>query len=351
MDTLRTGIIGLGHAGSRYAQILLQGRIRGAALKAVCTRTAAKLEMYPASVAKFCSREHLLSSGTVDAVIIATPHLDHVPTGIAALNAGLHVMIEKPIGVKLTDARRLIAAHKNPRQVFAAMFNLRADPVYVRINKIVKRGELGRLYRINGTFTQWFRSQDYYNASSWRGTWRGEGGGILANQAPHQLDLIQWMAGIPTRVSAFCRFGKHHHIEVEDEVSAYMEYPGGCTASLVFSTGELPGVNRWELVGTKGSLILNDRVLCHTRKDKPRRRILNMPEQAQPYHVLIQNFVNAIQKKEKLIAPAQEGLASLEMANAMLLSAIQQRPVTIPLNTRAFARAFNNLLRKGAPQQ
>lgn len=363
MQTVRIGIIGLGHAGSRYAQLLMQQKIRGACLAAVCTRTASRLKSYPGSIAAFTARDALLRSGTADAVIIATPHNDHVPTGIAALKAGLHVLVEKPIASRLSDARRLVAAHRNPRQVFAVMFNLRTDPAYARIQRIVRGGSLGPVQRIGWTFTEWYRTQAYYDSSSWRGTWRGEGGGALINQAPHHLDLLQWIFGTPARVAAFCRWGKHHRIEVEDEVTAYMEYANGRTASLVFSIGEAPGVNRLEVVGDRGALILDGRTLRllrtadsvsrHTRlsrspDQKPafRETIIDVPPGRELHRATIQNFVNAIRRGTPLVAPAREALASLELANAMLLSAVRRRPIELPLDTNAFARAFRTLSAK-----
>ena len=204
----------------------------------------------------------------MDAVIIATPHYQHTTLGIAALKQGLHVMVEKPISAHKADAERLIATHQqHPQQVFAGMFQLRAEPRYLKIQKLIQAGELGEVVRMSWIMTDWFRTEAYYASGGWRATWKGEGGGVLLNQCLHNLDAMQWLLGMPARVRGFCQLGRFHHIEVEDNVSAYLEYPNGATGTFVSSTGEAPGTNRFEIVGTRGKVVLERDRLSFTRNE------------------------------------------------------------------------------------
>ncbi|MFN3685171.1 MAG: Gfo/Idh/MocA family protein, partial [Fimbriimonadaceae bacterium] len=243
---VRLGIIGIGNMGSHHVRSMPQ--VRRCRLTAVCDVVPSKMDWID-GVDKFVDSRELIRSGLVDAVLVATPHYDHTTIGIDALDNGLHLLTEKPISVHKADCVRLIAAHKrNPNLKFAAMFNQRTDPHYQRIRRIVRGGELGEIQRTSWIITDWFRSEAYYASGGWRATWAGEGGGVLLNQCPHNLDLFQWICGVPTRVDAKCSFGKYHRIEVEDEVTAYLEYANGATGVFVTSTGEAPGTNRLEIV-------------------------------------------------------------------------------------------------------
>ncbi|MDI7276624.1 MAG: Gfo/Idh/MocA family oxidoreductase, partial [Anaerolineae bacterium] len=218
MDRVRIGIIGVGGMGAHHARYLLDGQIARATLTAVSDVDPARLEPYSA-LQTFTDSRDLIRSGAVDAVLIVTPHYFHTTIGCDALEQGLHVLVEKPISVHKADAERLIAAHKNTDRVFAAMFQQRTTPHYKEIKKLVDAGELGPLQRTCWIITDWFRPEAYYASGTWRATWKGEGGGVLVNQCPHNLDLFQWIAGMPSRVRAFCGLGKYHDIEVEDEVT------------------------------------------------------------------------------------------------------------------------------------
>ena len=260
MGKVRIGIVGLGNMGSTHARSILAGKIDRLELTAVCDLNAAKRAAFPA-VPAFETAGALIGSGLIDAVLVATPHYQHTTIGIAALRGGLHVLVEKPISVHKADCERLIAAHRQPAQVFAAMFNQRTDPFYLAIRRLVQGGELGEIRRINWIITDWFRSAAYYASSGWRATWAGEGGGVLLNQCPHNLDLLQWIFGLPRRVRAFCHFGRYHAIEVEDDVTAYLEFAGGATGVFLTSTGEAPGTNRLEITGEGGRLVYeSDRI-------------------------------------------------------------------------------------------
>jgi len=356
MKEVRLAVVGVGGMGSHHARYIREGRIKRARLSAVCDVDPSKMEAF-AEVKRFTSSEKLIRSGEVDAVLIATPHYFHTTIGIDAFNNGIHVLSEKPISVHKADCERLIAARrKNRKLVFAAMFNQRTDPHYIKVRKLVTDGELGELQRVNWIITEWFRTDAYYRSGGWRATWRGEGGGVLLNQCPHNLDLLQWIAGMPSRLRAFCAFGKYHDIEVEDDVTAYLEYPNGATGVFVTTTGEAPGTNRLEIVGTRGKLVYEEGKLSFVRNEvacdefcrtctepfaRPEVWRVEIPVAAQttqPHEELTQNFVDAILEGAPLIAPAEEGIYSVELANAMLYSAWTDATLTLPLDGAAYER-------------
>jgi predicted dehydrogenase len=353
MKTIRIGVIGLGVMGRSHARNILEDKIPGMQLTAVSD--ALQTGQFP-EIPFYPSAEEMIASGSVDAVLIATPHFSHTTIGIAALQAGLHVMVEKPISVHKADAERLIAAHTNPRQVFAAMFNQRTDPKYIAIRDMVRNGTLGSIRRINWIITNWFRSAAYYASGNWRATWQGEGGGVLLNQCPHNLDLIFWMFGQPQRVRAFCSFGRYHEIEVEDDVTAYLEYADGTTGTFITSTGEAPGTNRLEITAENGRLVMENDQLIFTKNAVPTRELLRTaPVACNPQtteetiritgpgeqHVtILRNFADVILAGVPLIAPAAEGIHSVELANAMLLSAFEDRTITLPLDGLAYEKAL-----------
>lgn len=344
---VRLGIIGIGNMGSHHVRSMPQ--VRRCRLTAVCDLVPSKMDWID-GVEKFENSRDLIRSGLVDAVLVATPHYDHTTIGIEALDNGLHLLTEKPISVHKADCERLIAAHRrNPNLKFAAMFNQRTDPHYQRIRRIVRGGELGEIQRTSWIITDWFRSEAYYASGGWRATWAGEGGGVLLNQCPHNLDLFQWICGVPTRVDAKCAFGKYHRIEVEDEVTAYLEYANGATGVFVTSTGEAPGTNRLEIVGDRGKLVYESGRILFERTEVSVKEFRETTPHAFPtvptwrceipangyggQHLeIVQNFVDAILDGAELIAPAEEGIHSVEMANAMLLSSWTGRPVEMPLD-------------------
>jgi predicted dehydrogenase len=330
-------------------------------LAAVCDIDPTRLEPY-SKLPRFTSSKRLIRSGKVDAVLIATPHYAHTTIGIDALQQGLHVLVEKPISVHVADCQRLIAAHTNDKQVFAAMFNQRTDPRFQAIKKMIADGELGDLWRVNWIITDWFRTEAYYASGTWRATWKGEGGGVLLNQCPHNLDLLQWMTGMPARMRGYCTLGKYHNIEVEDEVTAYMEYANGATGVFVTSTGEAPGTNRLEISGDKGKVVVEGEKVIVTRNQIPMREFCKTsPERfARPpatvselpfkgkgaQHIEItQNFVDAILDGAPLIAPAEEGIRSVELANAMLYSSSIGKAVSLPLDGKAYEKFLKGLIR------
>jgi predicted dehydrogenase len=348
--------------GTKYAELLRAGKVARATLAAVCNRRPEPRAAF-ADVPGFDNVTALLGSRCVDAVVIATPHYAHTPLAIAALRRNIHVLVDKPIAVQKTDAERMLAAHRDPKTIFAIMFQMRTDPRFRKIKELLETGALGKIQRMQWTLTDWFRTDTYYRAGAWRATWRGEGGGILLNQAPHQLDLLQWLLGLPTQLQAWCHFGKYHAIEVEDEVTTYLEYPDGATGVFIASTGEAPGTNRLEIAGDGGRLVLEGTRLIFDRNVVPTaelratspemfvvpqttRQEFNLEQPAEAHRAVVQNFADAILDGIPLLAPAAEGLRSLELANAMILSAVTKRPVKLPIPSRRYASILRKLTRQ-----
>jgi predicted dehydrogenase len=351
----------LGNIGQHHFGYLTAGKVSRAELVAVSDAVASKLDKY-LPLKAFTDGEELIRSGLVDAVIIATPHYQHTTLGIAALKQGLHVMVEKPISAHKADAERLIAAHKqHPKQVFAGMFQLRAEPRYLKLQKLIQAGDLGEIVRMSWIMTDWFRTAAYYASGGWRATWKGEGGGVLLNQCLHNLDAMQWLLGMPARVRGFCQLGRFHDIEVEDNVSAYLEYPNGATGTFVSSTGEAPGTNRFEIVGTRGKVVLERDHISFTRNEadmiefsrntklgfaKPEVWNVEIPFEnaANGHATLMQNFINAILDGEPLIAPGEEGIHSVELANVILYSSLIDQTVELPMDSAAYEKKLNELI-------
>ena len=363
MDKVRIGIIGMGNMGRFHANDLLDGKVPRGELAAVGSTSPHKLEEYKEKgVQIFGSGEEMIASGAIDALLIATPHYQHTSLGVAALEAGLHIMVEKPISAHKADAERLIAAAAaRPDQVFAAMFQLRVEPRYQKIRELVQGGELGDLVRVLWIMTDWFRSEAYFQSGGWRATWKGEGGGVLLNQCLHQLDAMQWITGMPSQVRSHVGIGKWHDIEVEDDVTCYMEFANGASGAFITSSGETPGSNRFEIAGTKGRLILENDTLTLTRNEvpsdewcktskigfqKPETTVeeIPIPGADAAHATLMTNFVNAILDGEALIAPGVEGLGSVELANVMVYSGLLNESVDLPMDGAAWEAKLNELI-------
>jgi predicted dehydrogenase len=345
--------------GSNHAAEVAEGRAPGAELTAVCDVNPAALDTarkrHGDHIRAFDDVEGLCTSGCVDAVIIATRHYDHPPQAILAFEHGLHVLSEKPTGVYTRQVREMNEAADASGKVFAVMFNKRTQGGYRKLKELVESGELGTLKRNAWIMTSWYRRQAYYDSGDWRATWRGEGGGVLLNQCPHELDLWQWICGMPVRVRAFCAFGKYHDIEVEDEVTAYVEYEDGVSGTFVASTGEAPGSNRFEIAGSRGNLVWeHGKIVFHRNREDERAfnaasgQRFGRPEcwrceipagrDGENHTGIIKQFVQAILKDDPglLIADGREGIRSLELSNAMLLSAWIDDWVTLPIDEDAF---------------
>lgn len=355
--------------GFAHAQSLLAGKVPRMQLTAVADIDPEKLARVP-EVTGFRSAQEMIGSGLIDAILIATPHYDHTTIGISALEGGLHVMVEKPISVHRSDCERLIAAHRGreDKQVFAAMFNQRTDGFYRRLRDLVRSGELGEIRRVNWIITNWFRPHAYYASGGWRATWAGEGGGVLLNQCPHNLDLFQWLFGMPVKVSARCGFGKYHDIEVEDEVTAFLDFANGATGVFITSTGEAPGTNRLEITAERGKVVYENDQIRFTRNEvpvgefsrstpecfgRPSTWDITIPADGHGFHgaqhnQILKNFTDAILDGAELIVPAAEGIHSVELANAMLMSAWLDRPVTVPIDGTEYERLLKERIAESA---
>lgn len=357
MEQVRIGIIGFGVMGLGHSKYIANGEVLGANLSCICDNKPDRLkkaaELYPTKKL-FSDYNEMIKSGNVDAVIIATPHYDHPQIAIKALQHGLHTLIEKPAGVYTKQVLKMNESAAESGKVFGIMYNQRTNPIYQKLRDLVKSGELGEIKRTNWII-DWYRPQSYYDSGGWRATWAGEGGGVLLNQDPHQLDLWQWTCGMPKRVRAFCSFGKYHKIEVEDEVTAFVEYENGATGVFVTSTAMTPETNRLEVMGDRGKVIIEDGKLTFYRLRTPERQfnreydggriaapecwkceIPVSPGQGGQHKEITQNFTNAILKGEKLLAPGIEGINGLQISNAMYLSSWTDDWVDIPVDPDLF---------------
>lgn len=388
MTPVKIGIVGIGNMGSTHARHIIDGS--NTQLAAVCDRNPARLEAVelPPDTQIFSSYPAMLESAALDAVIIATPHYDHPDMCLAAFERGLHVLVEKPIAVHISEAQRLIAGYHatqatRPDLVFAAMFNQRTWGHWRKIKAMIDSGALGKLMRCTWLITDWFRTQHYYDSGEWRATWRGEGGGVLMNQCPHNLDLYQWLVGMPARAHGFVQFGKHHRIEVEDEVTAYFEHDDGMVGHFITTTGESPGTNRLEIVGEYGKLVYEtapvempapdpadpaanpdadqgDAVirkppLVFSRNARSSIEEIRLSQKgfdkapcthealacetsdSHGHEIIISNFADAIVNGAKLIAPAVEGINMVMLNNAIMLSAHKRAMVALPVDGAEYA--------------
>ena len=365
---VRVGVIGVGNMGSAHCKWLENHPQM--VLTAVADVIEARRGRWAAdpSVQVFDSGQALIRSGACAAVIVATPHFSHVALASAALKAGLHVLVEKPIAAEIKEAEQLLKVPKAEGQILALMFNQRTNPAYGAIRDWVKDETFGRLRRMSWVITDWFRAQSYFDSGDWRATWRGEGGGALLNQAPHQLDLLCWMFGRPNHVFANCGFGRWHNIGVEDEVSAILGFEGGVTGTFVTSTGEAPGRNRLEVVLDRATLVYDTRedvILIEEtsipiteaiqnnkafQKPKTELRRFEVAGQGGQHQAVLDNFSEAIVSGAKLLAPGADGLDSLMLANALTLSGALEQKIALPLSAVRYRRWLRSKQRAEQPR-
>ncbi len=362
MDKVRLGIIGIGNMGTNHCKSLLEGKVPQLELAAIADRQENRRnwakEHLPESVVIFEEGKDLLESAACDAVLIAVPHYQHPELSILALNQGLHVLCEKPAGVYTKQVREMNQAAEKSDRVFAMMFNQRTNCIYRKMHELVTSGELGAIKRVNWIVTDWYRTQSYYDSGSWRATWDGEGGGVLLNQCPHNMDLIQWICGLPSKVQAFCHNGKWHDIEVEDDVTAYLEYPNGATGVFVTATADAPGTNRFEITLEMGKLVcendtltlhklaVNERTFCKTAKggfDTPECTVTEVETDGEnEQHVgVMKAFAGKILHGTPLIAEGVEGINGLTLSNAMHLSSWLNQAVELPFDEELFLEELN----------
>lgn len=353
MDELRLAVIGIGNMGSAHARHIAEGAVREAKLTAVCdiaqTRRDWAAQALGGGVKIYSDYHQLLDEHAADAVVIAVPHPLHPVIGIEALEKGYHVLTEKPEGIDKDSAQKLNECAAKSDRTFAIMFNQRTNPLFQKMRGLVKGGELGNVRHFIWIVNNWYRTQAYYDSGSWRATWNGEGGGVLMNQCPHNLDIWQWIMGMPDRIVAECGVSKYHHINVEDEATILATYKNGATAAFVTSTGEQPGTNRMEISGSKGKAVIEGGRLMFWKnpadtdeatytaaesfpKTKPEFQewVQTEPE---PAHIgILNNFARAVLHGEPLLSPGEDGVNELEIANAAYLSSWTGRWVDLPLD-------------------
>jgi Predicted dehydrogenases and related proteins len=370
MIKVRLGIVGLGNMGSAHLKYLTQ--MEDVSLVGVCDLDTEKADSFAQqySCTAYYNHADMLEKAGLNALLISVPHYDHVPIAIDAFKKGIHVLCEKPITVHVNGAKRMLAAYENakkhhPGLLFGLMFQERTFPHYQKIKDILVGGELGQLTRITWINTAWFRSQAYYDSGGWRATWAGEGGGILTNQCPHNLDMYHWLFGMPSRVNGFAHIGKYHNIEVEDEVTAYMEHKNGMVGHFIVTTGECPGENRMEIVGENGTLIYEKGKLTLYRNRSSMLAFCKTSKQGfkgvenwecsipidtarpQGHRVITEAFISSILSGiDSLIARGAEGLNPVMLANGIMLSSFEDRTVTFPLDGDLYETKLFSLMEK-----
>ena len=355
MKKLRLGIIGIGNIGNTHASNIKKGSCPEIEIAAIADINpekiaAAKTQEYDKNITYFDNAIDMLDSGLVDACIVAVPHYEHTTLAIECIKRGIHVMVEKPAGVYTKQVRELIAvSEEHPEVVFGMMFNQRTNCVYRKLKELVSSGEYGEIRRTNWLITSWYRPQAYYDSGEWRATWAGEGGGVLLNQCPHQLDLWQWICGMPVKVHAKLHYGKWHDIEVEDDVTAYVESANGATGCFISSTGDAKGTNRFEIqmdkakfVVENGKLTMNEfeisepeftRTNTNTFGSIKATNIEVETDGLHPSHAGVMNsFADAILHGGKLVAEGAEGINGLLISNAMHLSSFLNKEITLPFD-------------------
>lgn len=362
MKKIKLGIIGVGNMGSSHVTRVLAGETPEVELAAIADmdeqRRAWAKERVPETTRIFNDGSEMIQSGACEAVLIAVPHYQHSPLAIEAFAQGLHVLCEKPAGVYTLQVREMNEAAAKSGRVFGMMFNQRTNSLFRKMHDMIASGELGEIRRVNWIITNWFRTQFYYDSGAWRATWDGEGGGVLLNQCPHNLDLLQWICGMPSRVHAFCHVGKWHRIEVEDDVTAYLEYPNGATGAFITTTGDAPGTNRFEVTCDMGKLVFEDDKLYLHRNEVSMREFCDTSDQAfarpkcvvsevetdgaNPQHTGVLNaFAANILHGEPLVAPGEEGIFGLTLSNAMHLSSWLGKTVDVPFDEELFLSELN----------
>jgi len=367
-NKVRIGVIGYGNMGSVHSAYLARNEIANAEITALCDNNPDKLskakEKLGESITYFDDYKKMLNSGLVDLIIIAVPHYFHPVIGMEALKMGIHVLSEKPIGVYTKNVEEMNELARKSNLTYGIMFQQRTLPNHQKIKELLDSGVLGNLKRIIWIVTNWYRSQSYYDSGTWRATWAGEGGGVLINQCPHNLDLWQWFFGLPERIRGFCEFGKYRNIEVEDDVTAYMQYKNGATGMLITTTGEAPGTNRLEISGDNGKLIYEDGKITFYKNEMPesefnkistsgfgqpkyeKKRIIVRKKGGDDHRIITQNTVNNILFKEPLIAEAYEGIKSLTLSNSMYLSTWLDTWVDLPIDKDLYLEELKKRIAK-----
>ncbi len=371
MEKVRFGVIGAGNQGTHYiVNIFEYDLVENGIITAVCDSNPVKLatikeKIKNKSVQYFDDYKKMLDSGVCDVVLVEVPHYQHSEIVIECLRRDINVICDKPAGVYTSQVREMNEVAKKSKAKFGMMFNQRTNCLYRKMKEMITAGKIGQIQRVTWIITDWYRTQAYYDSGSWRATWNGEGGGVLINQCPHQIDLIQWVLGMmPTEVRAVCHYGKWHDIEVEDDVTAYLSYANGATGVFITTTGETPGTNRFEVSGTKGKLLCENDKLYFYENNRDSREYNADPEckfggpewtvtevetdGKNPQHTgILNNFANALLGKEELFVDGMEGILGVELMNAIQLSGWNNgEPVSIPVDEKKFLKQLNKRRKK-----
>ena len=350
---MKLGVIGLGAIGSMHIKNIQEGKVANCEIACVCDEKYIDPEKFKGLKA-YSNANDLLADKNVEAVLVATPSFNHFELARKVLEAGKHVLIEKPIALTSLEAKKIVELARAKGKTCAIMLNQRTTPLYAIIKELIASGDLGKINRASWFMTNWYRPQIYFSSSNWRGTWKGEAGGALINQSIHNIDIFAWIFGMPEKLRAWCKFGKYHNIEVEDEATAYFDFPNGMTATFATATGEFPGTNRLEIAGEKGFLIAENDTLKITRFENLKDYTLNTkyvfgtPDsttteekfdgKGAQHSGVLTNFIEAIEKGAKLDFDAQEGYNSVCLANAMLMSSWTNADVVFPFDDEAYAK-------------
>jgi len=362
MDKVRLGIIGIGGMGTNHVNSLQRGDVPNMELTAVADVRQSRLDWakanLPETIHIFDDGRALIDSGTVDAVLIATPHYFHPEFVIYALEHGVHALSEKPAGVYTKQVREMNEVAERSDKTFAIMFNQRTNCIYRKLHEMIQSGELGQMKRVNWIITDWYRNQSYYDAAGWKATWDGEGGGVLLNQCPHQIDLLQWLCGLPVKVRAFCHEAKWHNIEVEDDVTAYMEFANGATGVFVTTTADAPGTNRLELTFNRGRIVCENGKLIYDKLDADISEFIMTEKEGfkkpdctrievetdglnEQHAGVMKAFADHILTGAPLVAEGIEGIRGLTLSNAMHLSSWLDRTIELPFDEELFLTELN----------
>ena len=373
MEKVRLGIIGIGAQGGTYAGFIHEGKVKNMVIGAICDNDPEKkamcAEKYP-DVPFYDNYIDMLESGNVDAVVTTVPHYLHAEMGIEALKRDIHALLEKPAGVYTKQVKEIneFAASK-PELTFAIFFNQRTNPLYQKVKEIVDNGEIGNIRRTNWMITNWWRPQAYYNQSEWRATWGGEGGGVLVNQAPHQIDLLQWICGMPKKVSSNVKYGYQRDIAVEDDVTAVLDYGNGATGVFITCTHDIIGTDRFEITGDKGKIVVDDSKKVTIKRLKQSENEMNATmdwadamklfmgggvgdiydEEVLEFEsvwgaqhcAVLENFAANILDGTPLIAPGSDGINGVSLANAIHLSSWLGKEVELPVDEEVYLAELN----------
>ncbi|SFL55583.1 Predicted dehydrogenase [Gracilibacillus orientalis] len=373
MAKVRLGIIGLGQQGGAYGNMIKEGRISNIEIGAICDIDPEKKKWadqeFP-DVPFYQDYIDMLASGDVDAIVTCVPHYLHPEMGIEALDRDVHALLEKPAGVYTKQVKEINEfANNKPDLTYAIMFNQRTNLLYQKVKEIIDHQEIGNIRRTNWIITSWWRPQGYYDAGSWRATWDGEGGGVLVNQAPHQIDLLQWICGMPKKVYTKAQYGYQRNIPVEDDVTTILDYGNGATGVFITCTHDVLGTDRLEIYGDKGKIVVDDsKKVTIKRLNKPEKEMsdtMSMQEVSKllkgegsgaiyqeevlefdsvwggQHRAVLENFAANILDGTPLIASGSDGINGVELANAMHLSSWLNKEISLPIDENLYVEELN----------